>query len=212
MADSPRCTRSCTAAWVCVCTLQGFLGNKQPLNCPCNVFVIASLMQINELNVERLPVQNLRGKKQFHIWKRLAIPTIIIDCSFENKTHISETPNYFLKGKWLAYFGGEENTSVVALTLPPLDEGPEVGALGLKRSACGRLKVSFYFTARQQKRTTVACVTSVPLGWRALGVVCCLRTPRGAAPEREGRKAGGKWGRTGTLQPLLWVTARLRPD
>ena len=77
--------------------LQGFLGSKEPLNCPCNFFVIASLRQINKTNVGRFPVQNLRGKKHFHSWKRLAIPAVIIGCSFENKAHISETPKYFFK-------------------------------------------------------------------------------------------------------------------
>lgn len=58
-------------------------------------FFLASVMQINKINIRCLPVQNLRGKK-IGIWKCSAIPTIIIGCSFENKEHISETPKRFL--------------------------------------------------------------------------------------------------------------------
>lgn len=84
----------------CLHMLWDFLGNKESSNCPCNFFVIASLVQINKINVGRFPVQNLKGKKHFHIWKCLAIPTITIGCSFEGKARVSETPpSIFLKGK-----------------------------------------------------------------------------------------------------------------
>lgn len=56
----------------------------------------SSLVPAGGVNVECFPVQNPRGEKHSHIWKCLAIPTVIIGCSFEN---ILEAPNILLKGK-----------------------------------------------------------------------------------------------------------------
>lgn len=115
-------------------------------------FVIASLIQINKISVGYLPVQNLRSKIHFHIWKRSAIPTAVIGCSFTNKAHVAETPKYSLKRKWLSYFREEENTSVVAPVFPShtaLVKRPKGGALGLKRSVRAWLRTGFHFASLQ---------------------------------------------------------------
>lgn len=59
----------------------------------------SSLVRADGVNAGCFPVQNLRSKKCFHTWKCLAIPTVTIACSFENRTLILETPNILLKGK-----------------------------------------------------------------------------------------------------------------
>lgn len=75
------------------------------------------------------------------------------------------------------------------------NEGPEAGALGLQRSACGGLRISFYFSALpsflqdQQRRATA--------GWCASPR--CGVPPSHATPGllRRGEKGGGQMGQEG---------------